>query len=272
MMLVACRWTGVLLLLTLFARKYVIQDWPLLRTRLPYLFAMGALGFTIFNTMFYIASSATVGLNIGILQGSIPVFILIISFTLFRETVSTGQIFGIAISLIGVATVVAQGDLSAFSAFQFNSGDLLMLAACGIYALYTVKLRDKPNVSAMGLFSVLAAAAFIVAIPLVIYEFFLGDFIWPTTQGWIVIVLATLLPSFVAQVFFIKGVEMIGAARAGIFANLVPIFGAFLVVLILNETIKPYHIVSLALVFLGIWISERSKNRTPIESTKVDLG
>ena len=216
--------------------------------------------------MFYIASAATVGLNIGILQGSIPIFILMGSFFLYRQAANLRQIIGIVVTMIGVVTVVAKGSLSVLTAFQFNTGDLIMIAACAIYAIYTVKLREKPKASAMGFFSMLAIAAFVTSLPLVTYEYLSGNLIWPTTQGWLVVVVATLLPSLVAQVFFIKGVEIVGAARAGVFVNLVPIFGAIFVVVVLKESIEIYHVLSLAFVFLGIWISERSKNRNPLEA------
>jgi drug/metabolite transporter (DMT)-like permease len=66
-----------------------------------------------------------------------------------------------------------------------------------------------------------------------------------------------LLPSLAAQVFFIRGVELIGPARAGLFVNLVPVFGALLAVLILGEPFALYHAVGLALVLGGIWLAER---------------
>ncbi len=44
--------------------------------------------------------------------------------------------------------------------------------------------------------------------------------------------------------------------RAGLFVNLVPIFGALLAVLILGEPFAAYHAVGLTLVLGGIWLAE----------------
>jgi drug/metabolite transporter (DMT)-like permease len=54
-------------------------------------------------------------------------------------------------------------------------------------------------------------------------------------------------------------VELIGPARAGLFVNLVPVFGALLAVLLLGEPFAPYHALGLALVLGGIWLAERRR-------------
>ena len=68
---------------------------------------------------------------------------------------------------------------------------------------------------------------------------------------------AALGPSLIAQVFFMRGVELIGPGRAGIFMNLVPVFGALMAVLLLGEPFATYHAAGLALVLGGIWLAER---------------
>ena len=58
-----------------------------------------------------------------------------------------------------------------------------------------------------------------------------------------------------------RGVELIGPGRAGLFVNLVPVFGAILAVAILGEPFRPYHALALALVLGGIWLAERKRAR-----------
>jgi len=73
-----------------------------------------------------------------------------------------------------------------------------------------------------------------------------------------VIALVALLPSFLAQVLFIQGVEIIGPGRAGIFVNLVPVFAAMIAVAYLGEDFHLHHGLALALVLGGIWLAERA--------------
>lgn len=261
MLLVTLRWFGVLLLLAVFASQHVRRDWPVLRQHWVYVSTMGALGFAAFNALFYVAAHYTTAVNIGILQGSIPMFVIIGAFVAYRSRVTLLQLVGVLITMIGVIIVAMRGDLERLLALAINQGDLLMLAACVLYGGYAVGLRQRPAVSALGFFTALAAAAFIVSLPLVAVEMALGQLQWPTEKGWMVVALATLFPSFIAQIFFIQSVGLIGPNRAGIFVNLVPVFAAILAVLFLKEAFQLYHAIALALVLGGIWISERNKAR-----------
>ena len=69
---------------------------------------------------------------------------------------------------------------------------------------------------------------------------------------------AAFLPSFLSQLFFMRGVELIGPGRAGVFVNLVPLFGALMAVGLLGEPFAAYHIAALALVIGGIALAQRS--------------
>ncbi len=261
MALVAGRWMGVSLLLALFAHRHLRRDWPVLRPHLPFLAAMGALGFTSFNAIFYVSAHYTTAVNIGIIQGSIPMFILLGAFAAYRTRITGLQAAGVVLTMTGVAIVGSGGSLARLAALSVNFGDVLMVAACVLYAGYTVGLRKRPPVSALGLFAVMAFAAFLASLPLVFAEVSLGRFLWPTATGWIIVALVTLFPSFLAQIFFIQGVTLIGPGRAGIFVNLVPVFASILAVILLNESFEFFHAIALALVLGGIWLSERGKSQ-----------
>ena len=117
-------------------------------------------------------------------------------------------------------------------------------------------LRQRPAVPALVFFAATAAVACIVSLPLVVAEIAMGDFFMPTGKGIALIFFIGLLPSFISQVAFIRAVEQIGPARAGVFLNLVPIFGPLLAVIVLGEPLSAYHAVALALVLGGIYIAE----------------
>ncbi len=257
MMLVSLRWLGALTLMVVFARRYVRQDWPVLRANLPFVAIMGALGFATFNSLFYVAAHSTTAVNLGILQGAVPAFVLIGLFAVYRIRVTGLQASGVLITMLGVALVAAAGDLSRLAALAINRGDLLMVIACMLYAGYTVALRRRPAVSPLGLFTLLAAAAFITSLPYVAVEAMLGQFQAPTPTGWVIVVLVSMFPSFLAQVCFIEGVGLIGPGRAGIFVNLVPVFAAIMAVTYLGEPFEIFHAIALTLVLVGIWLSER---------------
>ena len=261
MLLVTLRWIGTVTLLLIVAHRNVAEDWEILNKNRVFLIVMGMLGLTVFNALFYAAAYTTSALNIGIIQGSIPVFVLLGAFMMYQSKVGVFQVLGIAITLVGVLIVTSNGSLDRLLGLSFQRGDLLMVIACILYAGYSIGLQRCPKANHLSLFAMFAFGALLASLPLVFIEAITGNLFWPTPRGWIIIGLITLFPSFIAHLVYIKGVSIIGASRAGIFFNLVPIFAALIAVLFLGEKFVLYHAIALALILGGIAISESTKDK-----------
>ena len=82
---------------------------------------------------------------------------------------------------------------------------------------------------------------------------------WPDWRGILVLIYVAVFTSIMGQVFWIRAVEIIGPGRAGVFQNLVPVLGALMSVVLLREDFVWYHAASLALVLVGIVLSEFGK-------------
>ena len=259
LLIVSARWLGVTLLISLFAHKQIKHDLPILKQHWKFILMMGACGYALFNGLYYVAAHHTTAINLGILQGAIPVFVLLGAFIAFRTTITKLQMIGVLITLIGVLVVTSKGQLSLFLGLVFNWGDILMLIACLFYAVYTLGLKHRPDVSIWSLFAAMAATAFLISVPMSLGEASLGYSQFPTTKGWIIITMITLLPSLLGQVAFIKGVEIIGPGRAGVFVNLVPVFSALFAVVFLGENFQLFHAIALGMVLGGIALSELGK-------------
>ena len=265
MALTSGRWALVLLLLGIFARDAIRAGAPGLKAQWRAVAAMGICGFTVFNALFYVAGHMTSAVNISILQGSAPIFVMLGALVLHRTPVRSGQALGALVTLAGVATVASDGDLRGLAELRFNPGDLMMLAACLLYAGYTLALRGREGVSTVWFFAGLAAAAFVSSLPLLAGEIALGQAQAPTARGWAILGYVALAPSFFAQIFYMRGVQLIGPSRAGLFINLVPVFGAILAVVGLGEPFRPHHAAALLLVLSGILLAETAarRNATP---------
>ncbi len=261
MALVCLRWCVVSVFFVLFARRYLIADWPVIRRNVPYLLAMGAAGYTGFSAFLYLAAHHTSGVNMTILQGSIPILTLIGAALLLGTPIRKLQIAGVASTLLGVAVIATGGRLETLDRLSFNIGDGLLLIGCTLYAGYTLALRKRPDISRYGFFTAIVAGAFVSSLPLVGMEAMTGGLFMPTPKGWLILLFVAIFPSFLAQLFFMRGVELIGPARASLFSNLVPAFGSILAVLVLDETFETFHAVALLLVIGGILISEWSQRR-----------
>jgi drug/metabolite transporter (DMT)-like permease len=260
MALTCLRWLGVILILAPFLGRQVAAEAPALVPRWPYVVVMSALGFTIFNALMYAAAHHTPAVNLTILQGSVPVLVLLGNLAWFGTRIRLVQVLGMAVTLIGVAIVAARGEMETLAALAFNIGDIWMMIACVCYAAYTLALRKRPNVSGFVFFAAMAGAAFLLTLPLLAWEAAAGAVVWPDARGWAILLYVTLFPSLLSQIFFMRGVELIGSGRAGLFVNLVPVFGAMLAVVILGEPFRLYHALALAFVLGGIWLAERGRS------------
>ena len=257
MTLTLLRWVAVCAVLLVVGWRQIAADWPLLAQRWTSVLWMGALGYTGFNSLFYLAAYHTMAVNIAILQGSIPVFVLLGALLFHRTPVGLWQAVGFALTTLGVAAVAGRGEVETLRTLAFNIGDVWMLIACFLFAAYTLGLRNRPRVSGLTFLAATSAAALLTSLPLLAVEMIRGATPWPTLQGWAILLYVALFPSLLAQLFYMRGVELIGPGRAGLFVNLVPVFGPLLSVVILGEPFAVYHAVGLALVLGGIFLAER---------------
>ncbi|MBN7777433.1 DMT family transporter [Nitratireductor aquimarinus] len=258
MMLTTLRWILSSSLLVYFAWPHLKRDWPAIRAKLPLLAFLGMMGFTGFNALFYSSAQFTSAINIAIEQGAIPMVIFVVNFLLFRLRVTALQVAGFMLSLVGVAIVASHGEFARLLDLDVNFGDALMLVAVLLYAAYTVGLRLKPDIHWLSLMFVLSLFALLASFPLVAWEAATDRLIVPDAQGWMVVGYVVVFPSLLAQSLYIRGNELIGGNRAGLFINLVPIFGTLLSIVILGEDFFAYHAVALTLVLGGIWLAEHS--------------
>ncbi|MBW8317950.1 MAG: DMT family transporter, partial [Rhizobium sp.] len=128
-------------------------------------------------------------------------------------------------------------------------------------AIYTIALRWKPAIHWKSLMAASALGGALTGLPLVLWEEVNGTMILPDLAGLGMIAYAALFPSLISQVFYVLGVEGIGANRAGLFINLVPVFGTLLSLAVIGEALQPLHLIALSLVLGGIAIAEWGKPR-----------
>jgi drug/metabolite transporter (DMT)-like permease len=258
MQLVCLRWLMVLAVMWPLYGGEVRAHWGEVRPQLGRIVVVAFLGLTGFNALFYVAAHTTTAVNMGILQGSVPVIVLAGAFLAYGTRARPVQIAGVLTTAAGVVVVATHGRPLSLLDIEFNHGDLLMLAACALYAAYTVALRDRPRMPAAAFFTLLALISAVTSLPLAAAEAAISGWSLPTWQGWLVTLYVAIFPSTLAQLFFVRAVDLIGPGRTGVFVNLVPIFAAILAVVLIGEPFAAFHAVALALVLGGIWLAQRT--------------
>lgn len=257
------RWTGATLVLLMVGLPSTRRDWPVLRANLPLLILYGIFGYAAFNILMYQAAHFTAAVNASIEQAAIPVIVLLGNFLIFRVRARPLQILGLLLTIFGVVWVASHGDPGRILSLSVNIGDGMVLLACLLYALYSLGLRYRPSVNWLSFLLVTAAAALATSIifQLVLgggFDKLLAEIPRATPLGWACVIYTMIFPSILAQMFYARGVQLVGPNRASIFINLLPIFGTILSVIIIGESLQPYHLLAAALVVIGIVLSERA--------------
>ena len=261
MLLIFFRWGFVVVILLSLYWRQMIDEWPIIRPRLKWLLIMGGCGLSLFNAFFYIAAHSTTAVNLGIIQSTMPGMILLGSFMFFGDRINRLQFSGLLLTLLGVGVIVTQGSLEQLMQLTFNHGDLLMIFACSFYAMYTVGLKSRPKISGMVMLAYFSVAAFLMTIPLMIFESYIYGTVMPGVKGFAIVFYIAMVPSFLSQILFMRGVDLIGPGSAGLYANLVPIFSAIMAVLLLSEEFALFHLAAMLLVFGGIGLFEYQSRR-----------
>jgi drug/metabolite transporter (DMT)-like permease len=256
MCLVCLRWFFACVILFVVLRREIAAQGPVLAGSWRFVLVMGFFGLSAFNLIFYVAAYKTTAVNMTLLQTTVPPFVLAGAAILYKTRVTGLQIAGMLVTLVGAGLIATHGNLTQISTLTFNSGDLAVLFGGILYAGYTLGLRKRPRVAPLVFFAALSLAAFLTSIPFAVYEIAKGDAYWPSVKGWLVLVFIVLGPSVSAQLTYMRGVELMGPGRAGLFNNLVPVFGAMFGVLILSEHFEFYHALALALGLGGVALAE----------------
>jgi drug/metabolite transporter (DMT)-like permease len=251
------RWTIASLIILPVAWPHLKRDLPVMRANWRILLLLGMVGTGTFIAIYYYGISKTSAINALVINSALPILIPIAAFALYRERINRFQAFGIGLSLIGVLTVLSKGDPSVLAALDLNQGDLWVLCAMGVWAMYTALLRKQPAIHWLSFAAITFCVASLVNLPLFIGEHLLFRQIHWTREAALAILYVSTLPSVVAQIFYIRGVALIGGNRAGVFMHLIPMFGAIMAILFLGETLHPFHLTGFALILAGVWLASR---------------
>jgi len=254
------RWSIAFLLTLPLALPHLRQQWPLLRRNWRAVIALGLLGVGGYNTLAYIALQYTAATNAVLLNSFIPIATIALSWIFLKKHLRAIEGFGVLISLVGVITIVAHGQVATLAALSFNVGDLWMILAVFVWAFYTIGLQWRPaGVDPMLMLAAFTLVGLLALAPFYAWEILQGRLIHLTGAALAGIAYTGLLPGFVGYLFYNRAVAEVGASKASLFIHLMPVFGTLLSAIFLDEIPQSYHFLGIALIFCGIVLTTAFK-------------
>ena len=252
------RWTFAWLILAPFTLKEIIQKKDHILQNIKLILILGITSITIFNSIVYYSLNFTQVISGVLMISTIPVMIIFFSWIFKIEKTNIYQILGVVFSLIGVAVIVTKANFDLLINLDFNKGDLWMVVAMFSWAMYSTLLRKKKiELSQTSLLEVIISAGLILLLPAYLIEMYLGFKLNVNLPFILTLSYVVFFPGLASFICWIKGIEIIGSNRSGIFLHLMPIFSTVLAILIFKEQFMHYHLFGATLIISGILLSSR---------------
>jgi drug/metabolite transporter (DMT)-like permease len=224
--------------------RLLLKDWALLAA----MTLTGVLGFPL---LLYQGLQFTTATNAVLINATSPLMTAGLAAILIRERLFPRHVLGGVITFFGVALIVSGGSFERLHQWHVNVGDLYVLLAAGLWGLYSVISRWATR--SRSVFSVTAISTW-MALPLFLGAAATGWEPAPTHWNWyllLAVVYIGIFPSGAAFLSWNEGVRRVGANRAMVFYNMLPVYGSILGVILLGESLGAEHFIGGGLILAG---------------------
>ncbi|WP_280770866.1 DMT family transporter [Salipaludibacillus daqingensis] len=243
---------------------FIKYKWPFLLMTLS--------GVTFFNTFIYGSLQFTTSSNVAVLETIIPALTVVLSAILLKERLIKIQWLGVCVSLFGALWVVMDGRIFQIATMDWNPGDGIMIGAIISWSVYSIMVKKYMHLfPAFAALLVMTGISIIVLLPFVAIEWLIvGVPSLYQTDLVIGLVYLGVFPSFIALIFFNRAVGVLGASRASIFLNFLPVFTILGAYLWLNEEITSMQITGTVIVIFGVLMTTQAGKKRGNSKWKQD--
>ena len=252
------RWLFAGLLLLPFTLKEILNKKNYILENFGFFIILGITSITIFNSTVYYSLYYMQVISGVLMISTIPVWIMFISSILGIEKTNKFQILGVVLSLLGVLFIITKSDLNVIKNLAFNRGDLIMASGMFAWALYSALLKKKTyEISQITLLEVVIISGLVFLVPIYILEMNFGNQIILGMPFVLTLSYVVIFPGLASFFFWIKGIGIIGANRAGVFLHLMPVFGSIMAIVFFGEKFMIYHLLGAIFIVAGITLSNK---------------
>jgi drug/metabolite transporter (DMT)-like permease len=252
------RWLLAFFVLSIFVGKGVWNNRIYVAQNLGKLALLGALGMVVYQGLAYEAARTTSAINMGVIVSLAPLISALLANTMFKETVTRHTLAGAVISLIGLIILATKGHPLLLINEGVRPGDILMLVAIFANALYGQLLkRWAIPLTTWQQLHVQVSCAVLISMP-----FWLAAPASPITATNAPLILYAGIPASIGAPFFwMRGIKFMGAAKASLFMNLIPVLVTAAACSFLGEHLHLYHAAGGAIVLLGVTFGLRPQKK-----------
>ncbi len=255
------RWIAVWFILIPFTYKEIYNNLPYIKKNWLVISFMGVITISTFNSVVYFALNYTQVINAVLMLAAIPAATIVLSSLMKIEKTNIYQLLGLLLSIIGIGSIISNGDIQTIISLSFNRGDLWMLVCVITWSLYSTLLKKyKFNFSQFTLIQLMVSVGILFLIPQFFYEKSIGLEIYYNKAFFLILFYVVVFPAIAAYYCWQKGIEIIGPNRSTMFIQLMPLFSAVMAIIIFKEKFELYHFAGAIFILTGIYLSNRKIN------------
>ena len=230
-----------------------VPSWIEIRKNLNTILIIGFAGLFLFNFLLFVGMSYTSAVNAGLIAALTPALTLVFSAWILKTPIYPRQIFGVSIALFGAIYLISKGKLNSLAQLSFSLGDLIMIAASIMFALHNVWVKQYGARLSNSHLTFLTNFVVMLGFLAVFWLQPVGNFTSYSSTYWLASLGVGVLGTSIAYYLWNLGIAQIGAPRAGIFLNAVPLSAAFFA-LFFGEPLYSYHWISATIIIGGVLV------------------
>lgn len=261
------RWTVTALLLLLLYYRQVKADIVKIRQSFSVIVFLAIFGQVLFPLTLYIGLQYTSSLNAAIYMSATPVMVLLINKVIFNDYISRNNILGVILSSIGVIYLLLQGNFYHLDVLKnLNQGDLWTAGSALSWAFYCSFLRKKDKtISGNAFVTTCSIIGAIILLPLTIIYMLVDPITnfssYENISFWAGLLYLVLFPSWLAYLFWNKGISDIGATRGEVYTHIIPLSGGIFSIIFLHIELGWYHLISCLFIVAGIYLCSKKAGK-----------
>ena len=223
---------------------------------------LGLLGNTVYQLLFIEGVARTSAANASLIMASSPMLVALLGTALGWEKLRGKGWLGVGLAVGGLALLLSAREGGGFAGGNL-AGDLLMLAAGGTWALYTVLgapvMARTPSLSA-------TLVTFLAGTPVLLLvsapSFASQDWRAVGAKGWLGVAFSGIVAIGLGYLAWNTGLAAIGGARTAVYSNLTPVVAAALAWLTLGERWSAGQLLGAIAVLIGVALTRKGAVHT----------
>ena len=256
------RWFVACLILVPMAWKGLKQNFLLLLKHWSLVVSLAVTGIVLDNTLIYYSGKTASAIDMGVLDVTGPIFLVILSRIFLKTPISGHQIVGLLISLLGVLVIILHGNLKQIMHFKFVSGDFIMLLNTFCFAVYSLlQAKRPPQISQSVMLAATAFIGVIILLPFLFITVGIHKLAHLHTIDFGIFLYLGVFNSVISYLCWNSALARIGNIKTSIIYYLLPLFSCVEAYLILHEQIYISQLIGGILVIGGIALVSFSKQR-----------